>query len=474
MMFDYDLFVIGAGSGGLAASKRAASYGAKVAIAEADLVGGTCVIRGCVPKKMLVYGSEFSHRYQDAVGYGWSNVSPQLDWSQLMTAVDQEVHRLNRLHISLLDKAGVELIQAHACLVDSHRIVVGEREVTAAKILLAVGGKPQKPAIPGIEHALTSNDMFHLKTLPERIAILGGGYIGSEFACIMNGLGAKVTQIFRRDQILRGFDQDIRSEVQAGMGHHGIQMLANSVINNIESSDTGLSLQLDGPEPPTLEVDAILCATGRIPNLETLGLDQAGVALTTKPLPPTAVQGDTDNSQAETEGMPYVPGAAIAVDKFSCTNIPHIFAVGDCTDRINLTPVAIAEGRAFADTEFGNLPREMSHDCVPSAVFTQPEAATVGLTEAEARAQLGDEVQCYRSRFRPLFHSLTGRDEKTMIKLVVDGNTDQVLGAHMVGDHAAEIIQGVAIAVKMGAKKADFDATIGIHPSSAEEFVALR
>ena len=470
MTFDYDLFVIGAGSGGLAASKRAAFYGAKVAIAEADLVGGTCVIRGCVPKKMLVYGSEFSHRYRDAVGYGWSEVSPSLDWSKLITAVDQEIHRLNRLHISLLEKAGVELIQGYARLVDPHRIIVGEREVTAAKILLAVGGKPQKPAIPGIEHALTSDDMFHLETQPQRIAILGGGYIGSEFACIMNGLGSKVTQIIRRDYILRGFDQDIQTEVQAGMERHGIQMISQSVVRNIEPSSEGLGLTIDGPEPQTLIVDVLLCATGRIPNLEKLGLDEVGVNCTTHPSQPPADQGQ-GQTDAETH---YVEGAAIAVDQFSCTNLPHIFAVGDCTDRINLTPVAIAEGRAFADTEFGNLPREMSHDGVPSAVFTQPEAATVGLTEAEARAQLGDAAKCYRSQFRPLFHSLTGRDETTLIKLVVDGQTDRVLGAHMVGDHAAEIIQGMAIALKMGAKKADFDATIGIHPSSAEEFVTLR
>ena len=470
MTFDYDLFVIGAGSGGLAASKRAASYGAKVAIAEADLVGGTCVIRGCVPKKLLVYGSEFSHRYQDAVGYGWSEVSPTLDWSRLITAVDQEVHRLNRLHISFLEKAGVELIKGYARFVDLHRVAVGDQEFTAQKILIAVGGRPKKPSIPGIEHALTSDDMFHLKTQPQKIAILGGGYIGSEFACIMNGLGSEVTQIFRRDYILNGFDHDIRHEVQTGMSQHGIKMLASSGIERIEPVDDGLSLRITGPSPQTLVVDALLCATGRMPNLENLGLAQVGVKLTSN----TSIRESfKDQGVAET-GAYYVEGAAVAVDQSSCTNHPNIFAVGDCTNRINLTPVAIAEGRAFADKEFGHLPHEICHDCVASAVFSQPEAATVGLTEEQAIDCYGDAVKCYRSRFRPLFHNLTGRDEKTTIKLVVDTNRDRIVGAHMVGDHAAEIIQGVAIAVKMGATKADFDATMGIHPSSAEEFVTLR
>ncbi len=447
MTYDYDLFVIGAGSGGLASSKRAASYGAKVAIAENDLVGGTCVIRGCVPKKLMVYASTFSHLYEDAVGYGWSPVESSFDWEKLVTTVDTEVRRLSQLHISFLEKAGVELISGYAKFIDPHTVEVGDRKITAAKILIAVGGEAHRIDIPGIEHAITSREIFLLKEQPKRLAIWGGGYIGVEFACIMNGLGSQVTQIIRRDRILHYFDEEIRANVQEGMTKHGVEFLTESSINHIEKTPEGLKLTLSGKSEGTLIVDALLSATGRLPNLEKLGLENAGVE---------------------------IEKGAIAVTKDSRTSQPHIFAVGDCTNRINLTPVAIAEGRAFADTEFGNNPRSISHENVASAVFSQPEAATVGLTEEEAKAKFPESIKCYTAKFRPMFHSLTGADEKTFVKLVVETNTDRVLGVHMVGKDAGEIIQGMAIAVNMGATKKDFDATIGIHPSTAEEFVTLR
>jgi glutathione reductase (NADPH) len=447
MTYDYDLFVIGAGSGGLAASKRAASYGAKVAIAEGDLVGGTCVIRGCVPKKLMVYASSFSHLYKDAVGYGWSEVESSFDWTKLVETVDQEVHRLSQLHIGYLEKAGVELISGFAKFVDAHTVEVGERKITSDKILIAVGGEAIKPDIPGIENAITSREIFLLKEYPKRMAVMGGGYIGTEFACIMNGLGTKVSQIIRRDYILRGFDQDIRVDIQEGMIKHGVEIIPETIVEKIEQTPEGLQLTLKGKEETTLTVDSILCAMGRKPNLIGLGLENAGVEVTKD---------------------------AIAVSPNSRTSQGNIFAVGDCTNRINLTPVAIAEGRAFADTEFGNNPRAISHKNVPSAVFSQPEAATVGLTEEEAKAQFGDSIKCYKAKFRPMFYSLTGADEKTTVKLVVESHTDRVLGVHLVGKDSAEMIQGIAIAVNMGATKKDFDATIGIHPSSAEEIVTLR
>jgi len=458
MTFDYDLFVIGAGSGGLAASKRAASYGAKVAIAEADLVGGTCVVRGCIPKKLMVYGSRFPGLFHDAAGYGWNVEKSELDWEHLIAAIDQEVRRLSQLHTMFLEKNGVKLIPGRATFVDPHTLEVDGRKITADKILIAVGGRPVKPDLPGMEYAITSNEMFHLPQKPKHIAIIGAGYIGVEFAGIMNGFGCQVTQIIRKDLVLKGFDEEIRTGVQHGMAQQGIRILTNTVVKEIERVPEGLKLMLSGDHEETLTADVFLAATGRAPYVEGLGLENAGV----------------DLIPASVEGPGYSTTSAIAVNEYSQTTQPNIFAVGDCTDRINLTPVAIAEGRAFADTEFGNNRRSMDNENVPSAVFSQPEAATVGMTEAQAREKLGEAVKCYRARFRPLFHNLTGQDEKTIIKLVVDGNTDKVLGAHMVGEYAAEIIQGVAIAVKMGATKKDFDATIGIHPTSAEEFVTLR
>ena len=458
MTYDYDLFVIGAGSGGLSASKRAAGYGAKVAIAESDLVGGTCVIRGCVPKKLMVYASHFPSLFVSAAGYGWKVGDTELDWEKFITSIDKEVRRLSALHISFLEKAGVELIQSRACLVDEHTIEVDGRKVTADKILIAVGGKPSKPDIPGMEYAITSNEIFHLKEKPKHIAVIGAGYIGSEFACIMRGLGCEVTQIIRGKMILKGFDEDIRTGIQEGMANHGIRIINNTEITSIEKVSQGLKINLSGEEQP-ITADVLLAATGRVPNVEGLGLDQAGVDLV----------------PSLEEGHGYGTTKAIAVNEYSQTNHSHIFAVGDVTDRINLTPVAIGEGRAFADSEYGDMKRVFSHENVATAVFTSPEAATVGLTEAEAKEKLGeDKVKIYRTRFRPMFYTLPQQEERTMMKLVVNIETDQVLGAHMVGDYAAEIIQGVAIAVKMGATKKDFDATVGIHPSAAEEFVTLR
>lgn len=459
MKYDYDLFVIGGGSGGLAASKRAASYGAKVALAEEYLVGGTCAIRGCIPKKLMVYGSHFPQIFHDAAGYGWSVGETKLDWEYFITSIDKEVRRLSQLHGGWLERAGVELIQSRATFVDPHTLEVDGRQVTAEKILIAVGGRPVKPDLPGMEYAITSNEMFHLKEQPKHIAIIGAGYIGVEFACIMRGLGCEVTQIIRSERILRGFDEDIRNSIQDGMTHHGIRMLKNTVVKEVEQVPQGLKLKLAGESQETVSADVFLAATGRAPNVKGLGLDKAGVEV---------VADDC------LEGPGYSMASAIAVNEYSQTSQPHIFAVGDVTDRINLTPVAVGEGRAFADTEFGNIRRVFNHENVPSAVFSTPEAATVGIAEADAREKLGDAVKIYRARFRPLFHSLTGADEKTLVKLVVDGNTDRVLGAHMVGEHAAEVIQGVTIAVNMGATKKDFDATVGIHPSTAEEFVTLR
>ncbi|MUH00433.1 glutathione-disulfide reductase [Scytonema sp. UIC 10036] len=459
MTYDYNLFVIGAGSGGLAASKRAASYGAKVAIAESDLVGGTCVIRGCVPKKLMVYSSHFPALFQNAAGYGWKVGEAELDWQHFITSIDKEVRRLSELHINFLAKAGVELFKSRATIVDPHTVEVDGRKVTTEKILIAVGGRPVKPDIPGIEDAITSNEMFHLKEKPKHIAIIGAGYIGTEFASIMRGLGCEVTQIIRKDLILKGFDEDIRLAVQEETIEHGVRIVKNSIVDSVERVPEGLKLNLSGEYTESIVADVFLAATGRAPNVEGLGLDNAGV----------------DVVPSDIEGPGYSTMNAIAVNEYSQTSQPNIFAVGDVTDRMNLTPVAIGEGRAFADSEFGGNRRVFSHEDVPTAVFSTPEAATVGLTETQAKEKLGDDgVKIYRTRFRPLFHSLTGASDRTMMKLVIDANTDKVLGAHMVGDNAGEIVQGVAIAVKMGATKKDFDATVGIHPTSAEEFVTMR
>ena len=451
MNYDFDLLVLGAGSGGIATARRAAQYGAKVGIVESDRLGGTCVNRGCVPKKLMVYASHFPDGFEESAGYGWTVGETSFDWNKMITAVNNEVDRLNGIYQRMLDNSGVTLYQGYGKFIDSHTIEIGEQKITADKILIAVGGKPFKPDdIPGVEHAITSREIFHVQEQPKRMVIIGGGYIGVEFACILNGLGTEVTLVIRGDKILRGFDDDLRTEIQDGMERHGIRILTNKPKISIAKQDSGLEVIIygkDDAEEVIVADAASLAATGRRPDLENLGLENTNVE---------------------------VVNGAVAVDEYNQTAESHIYAVGDCTDRINLTPVAINEGRAFADTHFGGKSRQMCYENVPTAVFSTPEAATVGLTEAEAKAKYGDAVKVYRSKFRPMYYTLPDKPEKTLMKLIVDTNTDKVVGAHMVGDSAAEIIQGVAIAVKMGATKADFDATVGIHPSSAEEFVTMR
>ncbi|MEL6786736.1 MAG: glutathione-disulfide reductase [Cyanobacteria bacterium J06607_15] len=451
MSYDFDLFVIGAGSGGIATARRAAQYGAKVGIVESDRLGGTCVNRGCVPKKLMVYASHFPAGFEESAGYGWQIGESSFDWLKMITAVNNEVDRLNGIYQRMLDNSEVKVYRGYGKFVDPHTIEIGDQKVTAEKILIAVGGKPVKPDdIPGVEHAITSREIFNVKEQPQRIVIIGGGYIGVEFACILNGLGTEVTMVIRGDKILRGFDDDIRSEIQEGMERHGIRILNNKPKLAIAKKDHGLEITIptdDGGAEIIVADAASLAATGRAPDLADLGLENTGVEI---------ING------------------AVAVDEYNQTAEPHIYAVGDCTDKINLTPVAINEGRAFADTHFGGKSRQMSYENIPTAVFSTPEAATVGLTEAEAKQKYGDGVKVYRSKFRPMYYTIPGKQEKTLMKLIVDTKTDRVLGAHMVGDSAAEIIQGVAIAVKMKATKADFDATVGIHPSSAEEFVTMR
>ncbi|EDX86004.1 FAD dependent oxidoreductase, putative [Synechococcus sp. PCC 7335] len=456
MTYDFDLFVIGGGSGGIAASRRAASYGAKVAVAEAHQLGGTCVNRGCVPKKLMVYASRFPKAIEESAGYGWKNELGEFNWKTMITAVQNEVDRLNAIYQRMIDSAEVKLYRQYAKLLDAHTVEVGDEKVTAERILIAVGGHPVKPKIPGIEHTMSSDGMFELAKQPKRIVILGGGYIGCEFAGIMNGLGTEVTMVIRKDQILHGFDEDLRDELHEALQKAGIKIFNSSEIVGIEEDESGVLVKIadkdseeDKDKMHTIVADAVcLSATGREPSLDGLGLENTAVEIN---------QG------------------AIAIDKHCQTADPSIYAIGDCTDRINLTPVAINEGRVFADTLYGGKDRLMSYDYVPSAVFTTPEAASVGITEKDAIEEYGEEnIHVFRSRFRSMYYTLPNKDQKTLMKLVVHTESDKVLGAHMVGDHAAEIIQGIAIALKMGATKADFDATVGIHPSSAEEFVTMR
>jgi glutathione reductase (NADPH) len=446
MEYDFDLVTLGAGSGGVAASRRAGSYGAKVAICESVRVGGTCVLRGCVPKKLLVYGSHFREELEDARGFGWTIGESTLDWGKLVAAKDRELDRLNAIYIRMLRDSGVQILDGRGTIVDPHTVEVAGKRYTAKHILIATGGWPSLPKIPGIEHAITSNEALDLPELPERVVIVGGGYIAVEFAGIFHSAGAHVEILLRSDSILRGFDQDIRSNLREQMAKRGISIRCETIVRSLEKEANGsLSVRLAGDE--MLDADVVLYATGRAPNTKNLGLEAVGVKLDDK--------------------------GAVLVDEWSCTSVPSIFAVGDVTDRINLTPVAITEGRAFAETTFNNRPMKIDHHGVASAVFSQPPVATVGLSEEQARLAHAD-VDIYRSRFRPMKHTLSGRDEQTMMKLVVDRATDRVLGAHMVGADAPEIIQGLAIALKCGATKAQLDSTIGIHPTAAEEFVTMR
>lgn len=447
MSFDYNLFVVGAGPGGVAAARRTASYGARVAIAERDQVGGTCVIHGCIPEKLMAYAASFSHIFEDADEFGWGKVSDRMDWHKFMTAKDRAIEHLSKLHIQHLQEAGVELIYSHTKFLDAHTLDVGGRRITADKILIAVGGEAVKPEIPGIEYAITTREMFELKEQPKHIVIIGSDKIAVKFAGTMNGMISKVTLIVPEDKILPGSDEDIRTTVQEGLSKSGIKIYCNTQVKKIEKQQDCLSLYLSGDCQNTLITDTILCVLDRIPNLSGLDLEKAGVE---------------------------VKQGAIAVDEYSCTNQPNIFAVGDCTNRPHWTPVAIASGRAFADSVFGNMPRKVSFECIPSTVSSQPEAATVGLTEAQAREKFGESIRCYTQKFQPLFDNIAECEQKTLIKLVVDGNSDQVLGAHMVGEYAAEIIQSLGLAIRIGVTKKDFDATIGIHPTAAEEFFTLH
>ena len=443
--YDFDMFTIGAGSGGVASSRRAGSYGARVAICEESRVGGTCVIRGCVPKKLLVYGAQFADAFADAAGFGWTVPMPSFNWPSLIDAKDREIERLSQIYRNMLKSSGVELIQGRAVLVDPHTVEINGRHYTADKVLIATGSHPTVPDIPGIEHVISSNEALDLPRLPRRIVIVGGGYIAVEFAGIFNGFGAEVVELIRRDELLYGFDDDIRVALAQEMRGRGIEIHARTHVTRIEKEPHGYSVYTNlGQE---FSADIVMYATGRKPNTKGLGLVEIGVA--------------TDAN------------GAVVVDEWSCTNIPNVYAVGDVTDRVNLTPVAIAEGRAVAETLFNDNPIKMDHANVPSAVFSQPPIGAVGLTEEQARRQYGD-VDIYMARFKPMKNTLSGREERTLMKLVVDARTDRVLGCHMLGPDAPEIMQGLAIAVKCGVSKRMFDQTVGIHPSAAEEFVTMR
>ena len=400
---------------------------------------------GCVPKKLFVYASHFSEDFEDAAAFGWTVGKATFDWSKLVANKDREIDRLNGIYIELLDGAGVRRYDSRARLLDAHTIEVAGQSVTTEHILLATGGTPTMPDVPGIEHAISSNEAFHLEALPEHIAIVGGGYIAVEFAGIFNGLGRSVTQLYRGEQILRGFDRDVRDHLAGEIRKKGIDLRTDTNVTAIEATDNGYRLSLTDGQ--SLDTGLIMYATGRHPNSGDMGLEAAGVEL--------------------------AKGGAVKVDEWSQTNIPNIHAVGDLTDRMALTPVALMEGHAYADTVFGNLPRQPNHRDVPSAVFSQPSVGNVGLTEEQARAEIG-AVDIYKSTFTPMKHTMTPSDEKTLMKLIVDSRTDRVLGCHVVGPDAAEMVQGIGIALRCNATKAQFDATVGIHPSAAEELVTMR
>ena len=443
--YDYDLFTIGAGSGGVRASRISASYGAKVAVAEDLYLGGTCVNVGCVPKKLFVYASHFAEDFKDAAGYGWTVGESSFDWSTLIANKNTEISRLNGIYERMLGNAGVELFNGRATVVDPHTVSVNGKTVTADKILVATGGWPVVPDIPGKEHAITSNELFYLETLPKRAIIVGGGYIAVEFAGIFEGLGVAVTQLYRGPHFLRGFDDDVRNFLAVEMRKKGVNLRFNANIARIEKKGDVLLAELENGEE--LETDLILYATGRNPNSRGIGLEESGVEL--------AANG------------------AVKVDDYFKTSVDSIYAIGDVIDRIALTPVAIAEGMVLAGNLFRGETGILDYADIPTAVFSQPNIGTVGLTEAQARETCG-AVDVYVSSFTPMKHTLSGRDEKTLMKLIVDQASDRVVGFHMVGPDAGETTQGIGIALKCGATKAQFDATIGIHPTAAEEFVTMR
>ena len=445
--FDFDLFVIGAGSGGVRASRVAASHGARVAVAEEHRVGGTCVIRGCVPKKLLVYGAHFAEDLHDARQFGWDVPDCKFDWDRLRDNVLAEVDRLEGLYGQTLDSHKVTVLKARATVVGPQRVRLADgKEFTAERILIATGGCPHVPEFPGSEHAITSNEVFHLERLPKRIVIAGGGYIANEFAGIFNSFGSKVTIVNRGDAILRGYDEQLRDRLLQISMTKGIEFRFNAPFQSIEKqADGSLVVHLENCDP--IPADAVLIAAGRLPNTSGLGLEDAGV--------------DLDDR------------GAVVVDDRNQSSIPSIFAVGDVTDRIQLTPVAIREGQAFADTFYGNKPTTVDYANIPSAVFSHPPIGAVGMTEAEARNTLGS-VRVYTSDFRAMKNVLAGRNERALYKMVVDAATDRVVGLHMIGPDAPEILQAAAVAVKAGLTKADFDATVALHPSMAEELVLLK
>ncbi len=443
--YDYDLFVIGAGSGGVRAARTAATLGAKVAIAEYKYLGGTCVNVGCVPKKLFVYASHFHEDFQAAKGFGWDAQQAQFNWSLLMAQKNQEIERLQSIYGGLLDNSGVTLIEGQASLVDAHTLKVDNQQFSSQRILIATGGKPFIPDVSGKRYIKTSNDIFALEQLPERILIVGGGYIAVEFAGIMNGFGVKTTLCYRGEKLLRGFDDEVREFVADEMRKKGIAIRYNTHIKAIEPYNNSFIAHIDNEK--ILESDLILYATGRTPNIEGLGLEAIGVSL-------------KDNG-------------AINVNKHYQTNIPSIYALGDVTDHINLTPVATAEAMALVNELYGDRLTPVDYDHIPTAVFSQPNIATVGLTETEPRKRYSD-IDSYKSVFTPMKHTLSGLNEKTLMKMLVRLNNDQVVGIHMVGAEVGEIIQGMAVALRAGATKSVFDSTIGIHPTAAEEFVTMR
>ena len=444
--FDFDLFVIGGGSGGVRAARIASGdYKARVALAEEDRMGGTCVIRGCVPKKIMVFASTYPEQIRDADRYGWDARVGGFDWPRFRGQLDAELDRLEAAYRATLSKAGVTVFNARATLDDPHTVRLSSGEVLRARhILVATGGRPFVPDFPGAELAITSNEVFSMPAFPGRVLVVGGGYIASEFACILHGLGARVTQLYRGAQILRGFDDEARNLVVASMRDRGIEVRCGVTVTRLERGPGGiLAISTDGE---TREVDAVMYATGRVPNTAGLGLAALGVGIGAR--------------------------GQVVVDRYSQTAVPSIFAVGDVTDRINLTPVAIREGHAFADTVFGGTARAMEHDLVPSAVFTQPELGTVGLSEEVAQAQ--EPIEVYSTSFRPMQTLFAGRNDRVLMKLIVSQATRRVLGCHIVGPQAGEMIQLAAVAIRMGATKEDFDRTVAVHPTMAEELVTLR
>ncbi len=444
--YDYDLFVIGAGSGGVRAARIAAGHGARVAIAEEHQVGGTCVIRGCVPKKLLVYGAHFAEDLEDARRFGWEVGEPTFNWPTLRDNVLSEVARLNSIYTQNLGNAKVEVILGRAVLLDAHTLDVGGRKVTADKILIATGARPAVPDVPGAEHGITSNEVFHLDHLPKNIVIAGGGYIANEFAGIFNEFGTKVTLLLRGDTLLRGYDQSLRERLHLISQVKGINFRFNAGFERIEKTETGVRIHVTDKGDP-LDADMLLYAIGRPPNSEGLGLDTVGVKVDQL--------------------------GAVVVDENSRTSVDNIYAVGDVTNRVQLTPVAIREGHAFADSVFGGKPWTVDYDCIPSAVFSHPPIASVGMTESEARNKLG-QVKVYTSDFRAMKNVLADRNERALYKLVCDAATDRVVGAHIIGPDAAEIMQALAICVKAGLTKQQLDATVAIHPTMAEELVLMK